>query len=160
MLRLFFHRDAYLVRLMETLGVVGLLGFLGGTRHWHDWHGLEIGITAFCVVNYLILRYCGSRHWYPRVRGIRYPQAQYGIEIHMKKLMVFNAYAIALTAAWLWLSHWPLPLLLLNIAWGFNAVLHGILLYFHFTDRSPTPINMFSARPPATTDVPAKQVAA
>lgn len=160
MLRLLFHRDAYLVHLMEAVGVVGLLGFLGGTAYWRQWNGLEIGTTALCIINYLILRICGTKHWYPRVAGVTYPQAQYGIEIHMKKILVFNAYAVALTAAWLWLTHWPLPLLLLNVAWGFNSVLHGILLYFHVTDRSPTPINMFSARSAATTETTAKQVAA
>lgn len=157
MFRLFLHHDSPLVRTLEIIGVVGMAVFFASDSWWVAWQTTaRVGLGVF-LCGYLFLRYCASVRWYARPTPAATVRKYLGIELHFRRMLVLCSYVGSLTALWLSLGGWPVFL------WAMNAILiffsygNGLLLWFHYHDRSPVPVNFYSARETSPQPQPAVQ---
>jgi hypothetical protein len=135
MLKFFFDRSSWVVRLLEAVGVAAVL---------YDFFHLKAGgfLFLFLVVGYLFIRICAVIRWYPHeARGI-------GIEVHFFKTLVPASYILAIASAVLFLKIFWISMPILILADLMMLVLisvNGILVYFYLRDKDPLPVNYFSS---------------
>ncbi|MBN1282633.1 MAG: hypothetical protein JXA24_02525 [Proteobacteria bacterium] len=137
MIRFFFNRFSKAVMAAEAAGVA--LFAAGAVRLFMRGIGVAGAILpAICLFLYAFIRLCASIRWYrdaPRYSGI---------ELQFKKAMVPTGYAMSILGLWLSTAPSVAPLVLLLIVLAVVAHVNVILIYFHFRDRDPTPVNYFS----------------
>lgn len=138
MIKFLFDRFSKMVLVMEIAGVVLLaISFLR----------LVLGkiniaqIVLFSIVLFLyaFIRFCTIMRWYKDVP--RYS----GIELQFRKAIVPTSYIIAITFAWFALIPSAIPLVLAAFLLAIIAHVNVILLYFHFRDHDPAPVNFYSS---------------
>ncbi len=123
---------------MEVIGVLNSIWIL-----WREMHtpSLQLGAYAFLLMTYLFLRICDWVPWYPgEPRDI-------GIQVHFRKALVPTSYILAVTSSLVVLNvpfFSTFLLLLADLMMLVVAPVNGIILYFHFKDRSALPINYFT----------------
>ncbi|MBI4223577.1 MAG: hypothetical protein HY609_01475 [Deltaproteobacteria bacterium] len=126
-----------MVILMEALGVALTAGWLHHLLQ--NSPGLFTKILfGLYLFEYLFLRLCATVRWHKQAR--RYE----GIELQFKKGMIPASYLMALTSGVGFFTGSSFLLGPAVILIGVVAHVNVILLYLHFKDKNPTPINYFS----------------
>jgi len=139
MLKFFFNRFSFMVKLMEVLGVIVLpfvfykTFFITKSLPAEIFFLIAIGIYGF-------IRFCATKRWY--VDAPRYS----GIELQFAKSLVPVGYIFTIFGI-LSLIFKPTFFLIIE-AVLFAAIAHVniILLYLRSKDHDPTPVNLFSKR--------------
>lgn len=143
-LKILFHRTSPIVRILEILGLIfsawAFFKFYGA-------FGYRMGFFLAFFGEYIFLRFCDSFPWYPLSERPAGRGQKIGIEVHLQKSLVPASYILAIVA---FLQIHPIPYLsffLAAFAFFLGLVLssvNGILIYFHFRDKDPLPMNFFS----------------
>ena len=141
MLKLFFNRSSFMVRLMNALAGAEMLILL-----WQAWRGtVSLGFsTIFLMATWWILNLLNWIPWYSERKGPDGKSAKLGIRLHLHKNIVPMSYILSLAFALklMGCSEWalfPFTVLFLPVFY-----VSGILLYFHFRDRSDLTPGYFS----------------
>lgn len=137
MLKFLFHRESFMVRLMEIIGLAGM-GFIFWQIFRDKLTALQIIFFAVIVMEYLFLRFCTTWQWYAQ-KG-----HEKGIRLHFLKALVPTSYILTVTT---WLFAWLNETFILIISIILLAVVchvNIILIVLHFKDRDPLPTNFFS----------------
>lgn len=130
MLQFLFHRNSRFPRCLEGVGTLLALITL-----YQSFHPLMLLIVLLC----LFICGCDWYPWYPPAdRGL-------GIQVHFRKARIPAAYILVITT-WAYLSGLTYPVMVPALV-GLLVVttVNGILIYFHWQDKDPLPINYFSA---------------
>src|SRR5215470_14400931 len=142
MLKFFFHRDSWMVRLMNALAGVELLAllvaYLRGSLASLGW------ATPFLMATWLLLNLLNLIPWYGRQVPQEGGNTKLGIRLHFQKNLVPASYLLAFDFAlkWLGVPEWGLfPLALLFLPFYY---VNAILLFFHFRDSSTLTPGYFS----------------
>jgi hypothetical protein len=138
MIKLLFGRFSTAVKVMEGVGVCLSPFALFRARLTHEgaWH---YAFIAAILVIYAFIRFCATVRWYKDVP--RYS----GIELQFKKALVPTGYTMAICLALYLISGWLVFLAICALFLAVVAHVDVILLYFHFRDRDPTPVNFYSS---------------
>lgn len=157
MTRFFFNRHSKIVGLLELAGVV-----LAALVLWRDWGWFDLRFCLFLLMLscYLIIRICDWIPWYSksqRVIGGTIDKTEsccsspkrldIGIEVHFKKALVPTSYILFLASLMIYLevSYISMGLVILaDLMMIVVTPVNGIMIYFHFKDKDPMPINYFS----------------
>lgn len=142
MIRFLFHRESFVVRMMEILGVFFSILYLRQNLADFDWRA---GLFLLLLLQYLFVRVCDLVNWYPKAE--RENTKKIGIQVHFQKALVPTSFILAITS-FLGLMSVPyvstgvliFSILLMLVV----APVNGILLYFHFRDKDTLPMNFFS----------------
>ncbi|HCU25385.1 MAG TPA: hypothetical protein DF383_10220 [Deltaproteobacteria bacterium] len=142
MLKFFFNRSSFMVRLMNGLACVEMLLLLWS---YVQGRGVELGwVSFFLMFSWLALNLLDWIPWYPAQPRNLPRGTKLGIRLHFHKNLVPASYLLALVFGLklLGASEWlllPAALLFLPIFY-----VSGILLYFHFRDSSTLTPGYFS----------------
>ena len=138
MIKLLFGRYSTAVKVMEGAGVC-LVPFafircrLTQEGAWH--YAFILAILAI----YALIRLCATIRWY---KGIpRY----FGIELQFKKALVPTGYAMTICLVLYLSTGWIVWLVICTALLTVVGHVNVILLYFHFRDHDPTPVNFYSS---------------
>lgn len=138
MLSFFFNRFSRMVLAMEVVGL--LLFAIAAVRIWGGNASLLARILfATVLIEYAFIRFCTTRRWY---RGV--PRFS-GIELQFKKALVPTSYILAIIGLLLLPFPSAVPLAVAALLLAVVAHVNVILLYFHASDRDPTPVNFYSS---------------
>ncbi len=143
-LKILFHRASPIVRVMEILGV-----FFSCVSFWRHREAFDLRMFFFVAffLQYVFIRACDWVPWYPLSERPGGKDQKIGIEVHLQKSLVPASYMLAIVA---FLQVWPIPFLscFLTITAFLLATtlstVNGILIFFHWRDKDPLPINFFS----------------
>lgn len=145
MLKLFFNRSSYAVRLMEVIGVTFSILYL--KEHFYPLTITSL-LFLFLIITYLFIRICDWIPWYA-LRNIKGKRSRdVGIRVHFEKSLVPTSYILAITSLVCFLGIPILSFTLLVISVLMMMVIapvNAILVHFHSKDTDPLPINHFSA---------------
>jgi len=97
------------------------------------------GSIAVMLTIYAFIRFCATVRWYKDVP--RYS----GIELQFKKALVPTGYIMTITFALYLVFGWLGFLIAGAFLLAVVAHVDVILLYFHFRDKDPTPVNLYSS---------------
>lgn len=138
MIGLLFGRFSAAVKLMEVVGVCLSPFALFRARLAHEgaWH---YAFIAAILAVYAFIRFCATVRWYKG--ATRYA----GIELQFKKALVPTAYIMTVVFALYLVFGWLGFLIAGAFLLAVIAHVDVILLYFHFRDRDPTPVNLYSS---------------
>ncbi|MFO1462699.1 MAG: hypothetical protein U1F66_02910 [bacterium] len=140
MLKFFFHRSGAMVFLMNALAGLESLALL-----WRAWRTGSLGwATAFLVAAWWGVNLMNWIPWYPERRGPDGRPAKLGIRLHLQKNVVPTAYLLALAFGLRLLGAPDLAMIPFGILFLPIFYVSGILLYFHFRDRSTLTPGYFS----------------
>ena len=137
MLKFFFSRNCFMVRLMEGLGVAGL-----GVILWQYFAGrlslaCSVLVLIICFI-YLFTRFCTIWSWYPNLAR------NFGIGLQFQKAMISTSYTLAIMT-WLFIFFTNIIWLLIAVFFLVLTVhVNIILLYLHFKDQDKTAPNAYS----------------
>ena len=138
MLRFFFNRDSFMVRLMELIGLAGVCA-AAAQLVLKKAAPLQSILFIIILAEYAFLRFCTFWRWYPK--GTPGP---YGIGLQFLKAIVPAGYILAIMM-------WPFVFFrhsaFLLIAAALLAVIvhvNIILIALHFKDRDKMPVNTYS----------------
>lgn len=138
MLKFFFNRDSWMVKIMEVLGICAY-----GIFTYKVWPHLDrrFFLMSFIIVCYAFIRLCDLYAWHGgKDRSV-------GIRVHFQKAIVPTSYIMAVTSLLCLFTIPFLSTLLIVLAVLMMLVVtpvNGILIYFYFKDKDPLPINYFS----------------
>lgn len=138
MIKLLFGRFSLAVKIAEAAGALMALVALirsiaAGAGAW------RIALTAAAIALYAFIRFCATARWYRDVP--RYS----GIELQFKKALVPTGYTMSICFALYLLSGWTLWLVICDAFLVVVAHVNVILLYFHYRDRDPTQVNLYTS---------------
>ena len=138
-LKLFFDRSSFIVKLMEILGLIGIAIAI---VRWSQNPHLDTPVILFIIMGvlYIFIRTCYLIRWYPRQgRDI-------GIEVHFKKSLVPTSYILFFTMLSFLTGLEIIFLILAVVMFSIVAFVNGILIGFHLKDRETMPINALSLK--------------
>ncbi|GEM_PF-922659 len=139
MLKFFFNRSSYAVRLMEVLGITtSCFYFYKNASQSTIWFWLFL----FLFMTTLFVHICDLIPWHgAQKRSV-------GIRVHFQKSLVPTSYILAITSLLCFFNVFILAHVILILAILMMLVIapvNGILIYFYFHDKDPLPINYFSS---------------
>jgi hypothetical protein len=137
MLNFFFSRNCFMVSLMEALGLAGLC-VLGYQLAHNKLSLLQVILISLVLIQYLFIRFCSLWPWYPsKARSL-------GIGLQFAKAIITTSYILACTTWLFFFTGSVVPLIIAIVLLLLTAHVNIILLYLHFKDRDPTPVNLYS----------------
>ncbi|GEM_PF-5963758 len=147
MLKLFFHRDSWVARASEWVGVALWSAVLlrSAARHWSL---VECAVVISFLLGYVVVRWCAWRRWHPEQTAQRLWQCDIGLESHFRKVAIPARYLLAGSAFWILgngANFWLLPA---TAIFATIIYVNMTLLLLRHRDHSTTPINCFSVRAP------------
>jgi len=140
MLKFFFNRSSLMVLVMNVLAAFEMAVLL-----WKAWRGTSLGwVTALLVFAWWALNFMNWVPWYPERLGPDGRPAKLGIRLHLHKNLVPASYLLALAFGLRLLGISDMAMLPFAILFLPIFYVSGILLFFHFRDRSTLTPGYFS----------------
>ncbi len=140
MLKFFFNRSSLMVLAMNALAAIEMVALL-----WRAWRGASLGwATAFLIFTWWALNLMNWIPWYPERFGPNGKPAKLGIRLHLHKNLVPASYLLALAFGIRLLGASDTAMIPLVILFVPIFYVSGILLFFHFRDRSTLTPGYFS----------------
>ncbi|MCE9624174.1 MAG: hypothetical protein K8R69_01785 [Deltaproteobacteria bacterium] len=141
MLKLFFNRSSFMVAFMN-----GVAAFEMGWLIWRAWTGKSSlgAATLFLMVSWWGINLLNWIPWYPENKDSDGKPAKLGIRLHFHKCVVPIGYILTLAFTLKLLGASELAMLPFGLLFLPIFYVAGILLYFHFRDRSSLTPGYFS----------------
>ncbi len=143
MLKVLFGRYSRVIRLVEAVALVLTGVIVYGWWKAGSWD-IPDALYSLLLLQYAWIRFCYFYPWYPAVKSQDPEVPELGIEIHFVKALVPTSYILAATALLSLLGlAWPATILA-NLMMFVVSGVNVILVWFHFHDKDPLPVNFFT----------------